>query len=84
MIMEPIFLNILHAKWCHKPPFQWKTCEFLEIITHLEFHIITLATSFHKSHICNHNLKVVNNGDITVCLFYGAMMDEIMGIVIVY
>ena len=73
-------LVILFNRTTH---FNGKHVSVQGIITHLKFHIFTSTTTFHRSPFRNHNLKVVNNKDIIVCLLRYAMMNEIMGISIV-
>jgi hypothetical protein len=59
--------------------FNGKHVNFKEIVTHLEFHIVTLAITFHRSLIGYHDFKVVNDMDIKMCFFCNEMMNEIVG-----
>jgi hypothetical protein len=64
--------------------FTGKCVSFQEIVTHLEFHIFTLASTFHRSPICNNFSEIISIMDIAMFFFGDMKMNEIIGATTIY
>jgi hypothetical protein len=80
MVTGDTVLNHSTPKMISHFPISMENMLFFREHTHLKFHIFTLATTFHRFPIRNHNFKVVNNMDITMCFLGNVVMNVIVGV----
>jgi hypothetical protein len=53
---------------------------FQVILTNLESHIFTLSPAFHGPTIGNHDLKIIDNTNVTIDFLGNESMNKVMGV----
>ena len=56
-----------------------KHMRFEVVVTNLEMHIFTIASTFHRATIGNHDLEIINGMDVAMSFLGNAAMNKIMG-----
>jgi hypothetical protein len=57
---------------------------FQVILTNLESHIFTSSPTFHGTTIRNHDLKIIDDTDVTIELLGNVVMNKVMGATVVH